>query len=84
MDRHTIIQAVIGLVTAAIVGVVSLLFSTVRDLEHSKDLQSVEIKHLRSEMTDLWSKYNKALDAQMEFMQLYYIDKVDIEQRICK
>jgi hypothetical protein len=84
MDSNTIIQSVGGLITLALSSVVGVAFSTITDLKHEQDLMTVKVEQAEGQLVDLWLKYNKAQDDQLKFMQMYYIDRIEIEKRICE
>jgi hypothetical protein len=84
VDKNTIIQAIIGLITLGISSVLGVAFSTITELKHEQDLMTVKVQQAESQLVDLWHKYNKAQEDQLQFMQLYYTDRIEVERRICE
>jgi hypothetical protein len=74
----------IGVVLSGIGYILGMAFDTIRELKHEQDMMTVKVEQAQNELRDLWSKYNKALEDQVQFMQIYYKDRIEIETRICE
>lgn len=62
MDQGKVIDLVMGLVSAMIIGAIGLLFTSIADLKHNQDIMGVQVDQNTSELGDLWSKYNQDIE----------------------
>ena len=58
MDQGKIIDLVMGLMTALIIGAIRYLFTSISDLKHNQDIMGVQVNQNTSELNDIWTKYN--------------------------
>jgi len=59
MDQGKIVDLVMGLISALIIGGMVFLFTSIADLKHNQDIMGVQVKQNRSELDDIWLKYNE-------------------------
>ena len=68
MDRNTIIQSVIGLITLGVTSAVTFLFTSIGDLNHAMDLHVSEankrLEHLEKSDAKSWEFYDAGQDKE--------------------
>lgn len=76
MDRNTIIQSVIGLITLAMGSAVGFLFTSIGELKHGQDTMQKDVDFHTSQLADIWGKYNTEQEQKVIFLENYYKDKL--------
>ena len=58
MDKNTIIQAVIGLVTMVLIGCMGWLFTSISESKHNDDIQNVHLEYIRKSDNKQWDMFD--------------------------
>jgi hypothetical protein len=68
----SIVEQAKDFIQPAIIGAVAYLFTSISDLRHNQDQSMIHIEQNRTELNDVWTKYNKneedeKIEMQKEF-----------------
>lgn len=84
MDKNTIVQGIIGLLLAGLGSAIGWLFNSIGELKHNVDIINVEVKQNRTELNDIWTKYNKEQDLKLKQMQAFYEFQIEYYKNLNK